>query len=78
MRCFPFNPCQLAKKASFSLTKITPTCLLYGQAPLLSCPPVLIQRTSTSSLPLDLGMLEAAHAGGMSTPSLDPFDTVLT
>jgi hypothetical protein len=34
--------------------------------------------TSTSSLPLDLGMLEAIHAGGMSTLSLNPFDTVLT
>jgi hypothetical protein len=57
---------------------MTPTCLLYGQAPLLSCPPVLIQRTSTSFLPLDLGMLEAIHAGGMSTLGQNSFDTVLT
>ena len=57
---------------------MTPTCLLYGQAPLLTCPPALIQRISTSFLPLDCGMQETIHAGGVSTLSLNPFDTVLT
>jgi hypothetical protein len=77
-RCVGFQSLQASylRRQSFCLTSMTPTYLLYGQAPLLRCPPALIQRTSTSSLPLDLGMLEAA--GGMSTLSLDHFDTVLT
>ena len=33
--------------------------------------------TSTSFVPLYLGMQETVHAGGMSTLSLNPFDTVL-
>jgi hypothetical protein len=78
MRCFLTTLCRLAKKAKLLPDEIDSNMCFVRTSASTQLPTCAdLTSTSTSFLPLDFGVQETIHAGGQSTLSLSPFNTVL-